>query len=63
MFTINLTEKELSSINDLLNGEEQLVKKFQMLADSTNDQELKQTFTNISQKHQQHFNSIYAKLQ
>ena len=63
MFTINLTEKELSSINDTLNAEEQLVKKFKMLADSTNDQELKQTFTDISQKHQQHFNAIYAKLQ
>lgn len=59
----NLTEKELSSMNDLLNGEEQLVKKFQMLANSTNDTELKQTFSSISQKHQQHFNAIYAKLQ
>lgn len=59
----NLTEKELSSMNDLLNGEEQLVKKFQMLANSTNDPELKQTFSSISQKHQQHFNAIYAKLQ
>ncbi|WP_310602084.1 hypothetical protein [Anaerosporobacter sp.] len=59
----NLTEKELSSMNDLLNGEEQLVKKFQMLAESTTDQELKDTFSSISQKHQNHFNSIYSKLQ
>ncbi len=59
----NLTAKELSSMNDLLDGEEHLVKKFQMLADSTNDPELKQTFSSISQKHQNHFNSIYAKLQ
>lgn len=58
----NLTAKELSSMNDLLDGEEQLVKKFQMLANSTNDQELKQIFSSISQKHQQHFDAIYAKL-
>ena len=56
----NLTAKELSSMNDLLDGEEQLVKKFQMLANSTNDQELKQTFSSISQKHQQPFDAIYA---
>lgn len=59
----NLTEKELSAINDLLDGESELVKKFQMLSNSTNDPELKQTFSNISQKHQQHFNAVYAKLQ
>lgn len=59
----NLTAKELSSMNDLLDGEEHLVKKFKMLADSTNDPELKQTFSSISQKHQNHFNAIYAKLQ
>jgi hypothetical protein len=59
----NLTEKELMAMNDLLDGESELVKKFQMLSNSTNDPELKQTFTSISQKHQQHFNSVYAKLQ
>lgn len=59
----NLTEKELSAMNDLLDGESQLVKKFQMLSNSTSDPELKQTFSSIAQKHQQHFNSVYAKLQ
>lgn len=59
----NLTEKELSAINDLLDGESELVKKFQMLSNSTNDPELKQTFSNISQKHQHHFNAVYSKLQ
>ena len=54
-----LSEKELSTINDLLAGEAQEVKKFQMLSDSSTDPELKQKFKNISNLHQQHFNSIY----
>lgn len=58
-----LTAKELSAINDLLAGESHLVKKFQLLADSTTNAELKAKFTDISNKHQQHFNTIYQHLQ
>ena len=58
----HLTAKELSAINELLAGESHLVKKFQLLADSTTNTELKATFTDISNKHQQHFNSIYEYL-
>lgn len=58
-----LTAKELSAINDLLAGESHLVKKFQLLADSTDNVELKAQFTDISNKHQQHFNSIYQYVQ
>lgn len=57
-----LTAKELSAINELLAGEAHLVKKFQSLADSTSNTELKTKFTDISSKHQQHFNSIYEYL-
>lgn len=59
---MQLSEKELSSINDLLSEEELLTKKFKMLAEQTTDTELKDKFTNISEKHQQHFNSLYKLL-
>ena len=59
---MQLSEKELSSINDLLSEEELLTKKFKMLAEQATDTELKDKFTNISAKHQQHFNSLYKLL-
>ena len=57
-----LTAKELSAINELLAGESHLGKKFQLLADSTTNTELKAKFTDISNKHQQHFNTVYEHL-
>ncbi len=58
----NLTEKELSAINDLLSSEELEVKKFRMLASGTNDQCIKDKFNDIANKHQNHFNMIYNQL-
>lgn len=57
-----LSEKELSVVNDLLNGEELLVKKFQMLASHAQDETVKQQMLNIADKHQGHFNAIYSYL-
>lgn len=57
-----LTEKELSMIKDLLSEEELLVKKFQMLAEHAETNELKSKMKDIAQKHQGHFNEIYQKL-
>lgn len=57
-----LSEKELSALNDMLSGEELLIKKFKMLAEHTDDQEIVAKFTEISNKHQGHFNSLYAHL-
>ena len=48
-----LSEKELSVLNDLLTEEDLLIKKFQMLAEHTEDQEISAKFTEISQKHGQ----------
>ena len=59
----NLTEKELSAVSDLLTDEELLGKKFKMLADQTADAEIKQKYESISNKHQNHFNALYAHLQ
>lgn len=57
-----LSEKELSVMNDLLNEEELLVKKFQMLANHAQDQTVKQQMLDIADKHQGHFNDIYSYL-
>lgn len=59
---MKLSEKELSQINDMLNEEALLVKKFKMLADKCQEAELKAQLERISQQHQQHFNALYAYL-
>lgn len=55
-----LSEKELSVVSELLNEEELLVKKFQMLASHSQDETVKQQMLDIANKHQGHFNDIYA---
>lgn len=57
-----LSEKELSALNDLLADEELLTKKFSMLAAQTKDTEIKEKYEQISQKHQTHFNALYEYL-
>jgi len=58
----NLSEKELSFLDDSLNEEQLLVKKFQMLADQASDVEVKEKFTRIANQHQGHFNELYSLL-
>lgn len=60
---VQLSEKELSTIQDLLSDEELLVKKFQMLAEHSQDAEVKEKYQRISKQHQGHFNALYAYLQ
>lgn len=57
-----LSEKELSAINDCLKEEELLVKKFKMLAEHAEDDKVKNCFKEISDKHQEHFNMLYNQL-
>lgn len=57
-----LSQRELSSIKDLLSEEELLVKKFQMLAEQAETPELKSKMEDISKKHQGHLNELYSKL-
>ena len=47
-----ISEKELSALNELLSEEELLIKKFKMLAEHSQDAEVKSTFTEISNKRQ-----------
>lgn len=58
----NLSEKELSAVNDILSEEELAVKKFQMLAEKSEDPEIKNKMMEISKKHQGHFDFIYSYL-
>ena len=57
-----VSEKELSVLNDLLADEELLTKKFKMLAEQTEDKEIKQKYEHISEQHQKHFNALYSYL-
>ncbi len=57
-----ISEKELSFLNDMLDEEELLVKKFKMLAEHTDDKEIKEKFEQIAKQHQGHFNDLYSQL-
>ncbi len=57
-----LSEKELSMLNASLNEEQMLVKKFQDMASRVDDSEVSQKFTEISKKHQSHFDKLYSLL-
>jgi hypothetical protein len=57
-----LSEKELSALNDCLSEEELLVKKFQMLAGHATDANVRSEMEAISQRHQAHFNKLYDHL-
>lgn len=58
----NLSEKELSAVQDILNEEDLLIKKFKNLANQCDDPVIKDKLMNISDRHQKHFNSIYSQL-
>lgn len=57
-----LSEKELSAVQDILSEEELLIKKFKMLSEHSQDRNIKDHLLDISDKHQEHFNAIYAQL-
>lgn len=57
-----LSEKELSTIQDLLSEEELMVKKYQMLAEQAQDSNVRDKFESIARRHQGHFNALYEHL-
>mgnify|MGYP003300320039 FL=1 len=57
-----LSEKELASIQELLADEDLLVKKFKMLAEHAENEQVKSKMLEISDKHQKHVNELYAHL-
>ena len=46
----SISEKELLALNDLLGEEELLIKKFKMLANHAEDEEIKDKFEQISER-------------
>ncbi len=60
---MNITSKELSSIESQLEKEEMLVKKYRAFSSLCSDAQLKSTCNRIADKHQQHFNTLMGYLQ
>jgi len=59
----NLTAKELTALEDQLSHEQTLVKKYEAMACLCADTKLQQDFSNIANKHRQHFNTLTGFLQ
>jgi hypothetical protein len=58
----NLSSKELTAVEELLNSEFLLIKKFQDLSNTTTDMELKNKYTQIAGQHQGHYNRLLSHL-
>ena len=57
-----LSEKELSCINESLAEEEKQNKKYQMLAKQSQDNGVSAKMEEVSKRHQKHFNELYSLL-
>ena len=55
-----LTEKELTAIEDQLNGEKLLVTKITAYSQMCSDPQLKQTCDTIASKHQAHYDKLLS---
>ena len=58
----SISEKELLALNDLLGEEELLIKKFKMLANHAEDEEIKDKFEQISEKTSKALASLYKQI-
>ncbi|HIZ84024.1 MAG TPA: spore coat protein [Firmicutes bacterium] len=58
----NLTAKELSALEDQLNMEKLLIKKYKMVSSMAVDQEVKTKCEQVAAKHQEHFNRLMSHL-
>ncbi|MBQ8439876.1 MAG: hypothetical protein IJX19_04380 [Clostridia bacterium] len=57
-----ITCKELSALSDLLTIEQNLVAKYKACACQTTDSAMKNQYEQIAQRHQRHFDELYANL-
>lgn len=57
-----ITEKELSAIEDMLTMEHNLVAKYQEYACKTQDPALKNKYEEMALRHQRHYDEIYCNL-
>ena len=58
----NITEKELMAISDLLSMEENLVTKYRACACAAGDEALRSVYEQTAQRHQRHYDELYANL-
>ncbi len=59
---MQITNKELSGLSDLLSLEENVVAKYKVYAAQTTDPVLKNHYEQMVQRHQRHFDELYANL-
>lgn len=58
----NLTSKELSALEDQLNSEQVLVKKYRTFASGCSDPQLRTKCEQVASRHQDHFNRLMSHL-
>ncbi len=58
----NLTSKELSAIEDQLNCEQILIKKYKAYAQAASDPQIKTTCEQIANQHKQHYDTLMGHL-
>jgi hypothetical protein len=58
----NLTSKELTALEDQLNYEQILVKKYRTFADGCTDPQLRTKCEQVASRHQDHFNRLMSHL-
>ena len=56
----HITSKELMGLSDQLAVEQNLVAKFKAYAGATEDTALKNKYEQIAQKHQRHYDELFA---
>ena len=59
----SLTSKELTALEDTLGSEQNLVKKYQALANLCNDSKIQKDLETMAQMHQRHVNALAKFLQ
>ena len=57
-----ITAKELGSICDLMNAEQNLYAKYKSFASNTSDTELRAKYENIANCHKKHYDELMANL-
>ncbi len=54
----NLTTKELTALEEVLNSEQVLIKKYRTMANQSGDAAIKSRLENIASRHQQHYDTL-----
>jgi len=58
----NMSEKELTAVQEQLEQEQNLVKKYKLYAQQTTDSQLKTKCEHIATQHQRHFDTLAGNL-